>query len=367
MIIFALSKGLPVAAAMPMLPSGAGETQRATRRSGHILQADRIILPQTRQRRDDLLVAFDVWLAENLRTTFDRLVCGPDLNFEEVTEALVAYGKDMYQAGKSYGRYSETINAVTSKRPALRRNIAAAWDLAFNRVVDESHEHHAAMPLSLMLATVSLGMLWGWIRESALVALAWTGVLRIGEVLVARRSDLILPEDSAPGVESVILKIRMPKTRGRAARHQSTRIDPVDVVCLLCIAFSNIPQGDLLWPLSPATFRRRFALLQSALGLVQGPHNDQIYSLSSLRPGGATYWLQRAEDAEFVRRKGRWLSSRVLEIYLQEASVATFNARLSSVTKSRIEALCQQFPRILEKAKFFKQTNIPETIWPQLW
>ena len=54
------------------------------------------------------------------------------------------------------------------------------------------------------------------------------------------------------------------------------------------------------------------------------------------RPGGATYWLLETEDAEYVRRKGRWLSTRVLEIYLQEASVATYDRRMSDDTKSRI-------------------------------
>lgn len=67
---------------------------------------------------------------------------------EAVAEALVAYGKDLYQAGKAYGRFSETINAVTAKRPSLRRRIPQAWDLAFNWVVDDLRAQCSAASVS---------------------------------------------------------------------------------------------------------------------------------------------------------------------------------------------------------------------------
>lgn len=57
----------------------------------------------------------------------------------------------------------------------------------------------------------------------------------------------------------------------------------------------------------------------------------------------------------------------VLEIYLQEASVATYDRRMSDVTKSRIASLSKQFPSILKKAIFLKKNNISETLWPHLW
>ena len=144
----------------------------------------------------------------------------------------------------------------------LRRRVSAAWDLAFNWVVDEPHEHHAAMPISIILSTVALALLWGWTREAAVIALAWTGVLRVGEVVAATRQDLILALDSAPGVWYALLLIRSPKTRGRAARHQSSRIDPEDVVCLLEAIFGRLTPTEFLWHHSPSTLRRRFATLQ---------------------------------------------------------------------------------------------------------
>lgn len=215
-----------------------------------MLKPDRAVLPQTRSRRDQLLTLFDRWLCENLRitVTLEAFLEPRHLDHEAISDALVAYGREMYLSGKSYSRFSETINAVTARRPQLRRNLASARDLAFNWVVDEPHEHHAALPLSLMLAAVSLSLLWGWLMEAAAIALAWVGVLHIGEVFAARREDLVLPSDAAPGFGAALLKIRLPKTRGRAAGHQSSRIDPEDIVSLLACAYEDLAPGEILWP-----------------------------------------------------------------------------------------------------------------------
>ena len=366
-VLLAVFLSSNAAMAMPLTPVGREEAARAARRSGNVLQADRVVLQSTRDRRCTLLLAFDNWLSENWRTNLEGLLEPSGLDCEAVTEALVAYGKDLYDSGKSYGKYSETINAVTQRRPMLRRRIAAAWDLAFNWVVDEPHEHHTAMPLSLMIATVSLSLLWGWTREAALIAMTWCGVLRVGEALSARRCDLVLPCDAAPGIDTVLLKIRLPKTRGRAARHQSAKIEPADVVLLLTFVFKGLCSSEMLWPSSPSSLRKRFSILQGALGLAKDSKGFWPYSLSSLRPGGATYWLQATEDAEFVRRKGRWLSTRVLEIYLQEAAFATFQSRMPLEAQSRVAALCEQFPTILKRAHFFKESKFPESLWPRLW
>ena len=65
--------------------------------------------------------------------------------------------------------------------------------------------------------------------------------------------------------------------------------------------------------------------------------------------------------------KGTLAIDKSLEIYLQEVAVATYDKKLSQVTKSRISGLCKHFSNILEKAIFLKTSKIPETVWAQLW
>ena len=364
-----LPLGFPLGcAAMPLLPTGAEESAKAARRAATELKADRVLLPQTRSRREALLDSFEKWLVEKMRITLEQLLDGATTSPELVSECLIEYGKELYYAGKPYGRYSETINAVVSRKVSLKKALTGAWDLAFAWVVDEPHAHHPAMPLSIVLAFASLSLLWGWSVEAALLLMTWTGILRIGEVLAAVRGDLILPQDSAPGIEYALLQIRLPKTRGSAARHQSARIDPVDVVALLSSVFGGKDRSEKLWPLSGQTLRRHFQMLQKAIGLPVTKVGSQApYDLASLRPGGATFLLNKFEDAELVRRRGRWISSRVMEIYLQEVSVATFAERLAPSAFRRIEDLSIAFPTTLEKALFFRATAIPEISWPRLW
>ena len=188
----------------------------------------------------------------------------------------------------------------------------------------------AALPLSVMIALFGLALMWGWAGEGALIALGWCGVLRIGEILQATSADLILPQDAAPGVWHVLLRIPVPKTRGRSAKHQPSRIDSEDVVSLLTAVFGRLTPCSNLWPYSASTLRKRFAQLQIALGLGSTERGQRLpYSLASLRPGGATYWLQATEDVEYVRRKGRLLSGRVLEIHLRSALWDFSRERLS--------------------------------------
>ena len=124
--------------------------------------------------------------------TIDYLLEMRDVDAEYVAELLVCFGKELYYAGKPYGMYSETINAVAALRPASRKSLAAAWDLAFSWFTDEPGAHHPAMPLAVLLAFSALALLWGWPREKAILLMAWSGILRVGEVLNGLRDHFFL-------------------------------------------------------------------------------------------------------------------------------------------------------------------------------
>eukprot|EP00438_Fugacium_kawagutii_P018831 Skav221701 [mRNA] locus=scaffold1494:459337:464550:+ [translate_table: standard] len=356
------------AEAMPIGPASAAENARAGRRAQVTLFADRVVRPQTRTRRDKLLEQFDAWLQENAQVTLEALLTAPKIQPEQVAEYLVEYGKQLFYGGKPYGRFAETINGIASRKPVFKRQLVSAWDLAFSWVADEPARHHPAMPLSVVLAFASLSFLWGWPVEGAIFLLTWTGLLRIGEVFAARRRDLILPQDGAPGTRFALLQIQQPKTRGVSAKHQAARIDPEDVVALLTAVFKKLPPNDHLWKFSPSTLRKRFSTLMQALGLPTQRGGDTTpHDLASLRPGGATYLLHRFEDADLVRRRGRWVSVRVLEIYLQEIQAVTYQARMSAQAQQRVADLARSFPEIAEKTIFLLDAAIPCTAWPMLW
>ena len=93
---------------------------------------------------------------------------------------------------------------------------------------------------------LSVALCWRWPYEAAIFILTCAGTLRIGEVLQAHRSDLILPSDAAPGQSFIPSQIADPKTRGRSARHQSARVDQPDIIQLLSAAYGKADLDDML-------------------------------------------------------------------------------------------------------------------------
>eukprot|EP00439_Symbiodinium_sp_Y106_P062726 s1976_g9.t1 len=342
----------------PLTPADA---ERATRRADLLIVADRVVRPVTRSNRAKLAEAFGVWLESQQGRTLKELLEVPFDQAEQIGEALTAYGQFLFRTGQAYYKFSETINSIASLRPPIRRCLTRPWDLAFAWLTEEPPTHHQAMPKGVLLAVLSVALLWGWATEAAVIALTWAGLLRIGETLAATRKDLVLPDDAAPGTCHILLQIKQPKTRGRAARHQAARIDPIDVVSLVSTVLGSLPSAAKLWPFSDGVLRRRLRAILLRLGLHE--KGTPVFDLASLRPGGATWMLQATENAELVRRRGRWLSGRVMEIYLQEVVAVTFLPRLPPTTRASVEQLAADFPWILQRALFFERSSIPRRTW----
>lgn len=200
------------------------------------------------------------------------------------------------------------------------------------------------------------------------MALTWGAICRIGEVLQARRSDLVLPQDVCYTSSSIFLRVREPKTRFKAARHQVAKLDYSDLVEYISTALGGLRPADKLWPFSGQLLRTRFKQILQAIGLQGGSTKAaRGLDLGSLRAGGATHLLMICEDSELVRRRGRWLAPRTMECYLQEAGSTQFFPLLPSDLKTKITALALAFPKLLQKMKSFTGAKINPQVWPILF
>ena len=142
-------------------------------------------------------------------------------------------------------------------------------------------------------------------KEAALFAMSFGGLLRIGEATKAKRRDLVFPSDALGSQRFILVRINEPKTRGRAARHQSAKIEASDLVSIIALAFEGLPKDALLWPHMSQTLRRRFDHVLTRLRIPTDKTRGRPLDLGSFRPGGATFLLQTTEDSEYVRRRGR--------------------------------------------------------------
>ncbi|CAK9097604.1 unnamed protein product, partial [Durusdinium trenchii] len=186
------------------------------------------------------------------------------------------------------------------------------------------------------------------------LALPWQALLR----------DLILPSDVEFTISYGMLQIAEAKTRYRAARHQIAKIDQPQLLMVVSLAFEKLKPEFKLWPLSGQTMRSRFQRLLEACGLDRLPDNlSRGIDLGSLRAGGASWLLMVSEDSEMTRRRGRWISSKIMEIYVQEAWSIQFLHALPPSTKKTVLDGARAFPWLLEQAMKWHRALVPERIW----
>ena len=349
-----------------LLPRDAADRARLQSRAS-ALQVGRPVQSRTRSNRAWLTAAFSQWLEEVAGFPLEALLQTKPFDPEDLCSWLTTYGRDLYNSGRPYWHYAETVNSVTAARPAFRRQAQGAWDLAFAWLAEEPYGHHTAMPLTVLLSVLTTCLYWGWIREAGCFALAWGALLRGGEVCKAFRKDLVFPSDALGAQSFVLLRISEPKTRSRAARHQAAKLEPSDLVQVARLAFERLPRDAPLWPMSQQSLRKRFVCVLTCLGIDKAFGREKALDLGSLRPGGATFLLQCTEDSELVRRRGRWVSHKVMEIYLQEVSASTYIADLPPRPRRLVQGAAAAFQKTLEQATAWYTAGIPATSWPFLW
>ena len=200
-----------------------------------------------------------------------------------------------------------------------------------------------------------------------MLALAWGG-LRTGEAFNAKRSDLLLPSDVNGTCDFAMLSVDEPKTRFKAARHQAAKDRPARSSQGNFPGFCLTGLSQKLWPQSSSTFRSRFDQRMQRLDTAVLPFDRRRkLDLGSLRVGGATWLLSVSEDAELVRRRGRWLNHRTMEIYIQEISSLQFIHRLPPPTQEKLYTLVRCFQDILSKAEQFVLVRTPSVAWFSLY
>ena len=172
------------------------DAERARRCAGiGELPEGRPIAPTTDSARKRLLQQLDHWVLLEGRSRLGELVTSLPLDASALNDLLSDCGRFLWRSGQAYWTYSETLNAVTSKRRELRPLLGRAWDVAWTWRTVEPIGHNFAFPKEVVGAAVCLALCWGWPRTATLIAAAWGGPLRPAEFLLASRSAIVLPTD----------------------------------------------------------------------------------------------------------------------------------------------------------------------------
>ena len=112
---------------------------------------------------------------------FENLLTNAHLHIEEINQVVSRFGRDLYDCGRPYNHYAETLSSVSSRKPLLRRQLQQAWDLAYSWVREEPSQHRQAMPWQVLLSMLSVSLIWGWAHVAGMLALSWGALLRPGD------------------------------------------------------------------------------------------------------------------------------------------------------------------------------------------
>jgi len=177
----------------------------------------------------------------------------------------------------------------------------------------------------------------GWKRWCGVLVLAYYGVARVGEILLCRRRDLLLPGDllESDNLGCAYLLLRRSKTMHRqAARIQHLRIDRPEAVALLSKIFEWCDKYEQLYDGSAGVFRKRWNYILKKLMIPEGLH----VTPGGLRGGGAVACYRAGMAISDLVWRMRVKQVSTLESYLQEVSALSVLTELSPQSRSSIRS-----------------------------
>ena len=322
--------------------SNPGPVANRVERDVNVLLGVPLVNPGTQRLQQRVWSDFQSWLAAELsEEAANQVFLCPPL----AVEILRNYGVELYRSGHALYELRHLLALVQRMYPALRPVLSPAWTLVTQWEEISPVQHRQPLPELLYKAMVSVAWMWGWKRFCTVLLIGFEGIARVGELLRARRSDLVLPSDlGSPDVAAAFLRIRKPKSMRRGkGRVQHVKIANAMVLPFLEKVLAGLEDFLLLFPLSAAAFRSRWQRILFALGI---PKHQQP-TPGSLRGGGAIAAYRRGESLQSIMWRMRLVSITALESYVQELAAETFMSQLPVATKSKIRSAALFFPLAL--------------------
>jgi hypothetical protein len=235
---------------------------------------------------------------------------------------------------------------VQSLNTGLRLHSTTAWRLVSKWEVLEPVQHRHPMPAALVEAMCYVALGWGWRRWAATTYLCFKAILRASEPIKATRGDLKLPEDLLrPGDATTYLHLRKTKSgrRGKGVM-QHGKVSDRRATAFFEAVFRDLTKTELLYPGSPAVFRRRWDRLLREFGISA----EIALTPGGLRGGGAVAAYHDDTPLPEILWRMRIKHLGTLESYLQEVAAASILPMLPAPVRERIAAASFLFRHTLD-------------------
>lgn len=285
---------------------------------------------------------------------------------------LEEFIRNMHESGeKSALRVAKhALLYVQTARPRLRKTLKLSWNAI--RVWEEQVPscYRPPLPLPLLVAITCLtrvraeresreGTTSLWYIFGALVNLAFFALLRPGELMKLKASDVTLPNSVSLGAAFSVIRIERPKNARQMGQQQFAEVHHPDIVNWVAWLVKTTNPVRTLWPSSATKFRSMFRNTCMKLGL-----EGLKLSPALLRAGGATWMLDEKIEVSRIRFHGRWANLRSLEHYLQVARAQQITLSLPTPVIKRIKHLIADYSFMLSLPACFAAQVSEENLLP---
>ena len=284
------------------------------------------VLDKTKKLYDVSLKLFCSWCAAHGKW--------PDSK-DELDHAACQFLMHCWQEGETRAVVANLLSGIGNSEPSLKWHLAGTRRLYAAWVKRELGARCCPITWSMAEAIAGILLHWSWIEEGAMVLLLHHGLLRTMEGLNSRCGDYIF---QMPLLRAH-LSLPDTKTSKRHGRSESVSLYEAKVVKLLFMLCEKRQPGDKVYSSSPGTFRKRFALALTALGM-----DDLDIQIHSMRRGGATDYFKATNSMQEVAFRGRWANFTTAKLYtdgaLQDRALMKLgDHRLSKAAKRRLHEL----------------------------
>jgi len=300
--------------------------------------------PATTSLHQKAIASFVSWLTANgLSTDLLALAAAPAL----LDYVVYAYGKYLFRRGFPIHHLRYLLTGLKAGEPNLKGQLSHSWNVLAQWQALDPTEHRTPLPLAIPRAAVAIALAWGWLDWAGITLLSFWAPGRIGEPLLAVRADLVVPTDTLlQDTKRVLLKITLPKSRGRGPRTQHASVSKALEAAFISWCFGALPLHDHLWPQSQHTYRRAWnAILVDCLGIAPG-----TFTPGCLRGGGAISYYLSGLPIFDLQWQMRLANMETLRYYLQETAASNVLRELSDASRSNI-SIASKFYEALILAK----------------
>lgn len=303
------------------------------------------VQPVTRQRYDSAKQMFFKYLDD------EKLILPTS---SSALDVIVAdYIEHLWASGEGRSQASNILAALQDTQPHLKGRLAQSWRLLKAWNTNEIPSRAPPFPKEVVDALVGYALFKGEPLFAFSLLMGFHGLLRTGEILAIRKSQITISSSTGPAV----LSLGLTKSGKRQGAAESVTFHDQDVCRRIAQWVSSRSSRTLLAGPSHH-WRKQFQQFLAALSFA-----DWDFRPYSLRRGGSTFYFGQHGSLDRLLVAGRWQNAKTARINLNDglAVLAQISLKWTPFAKNMrsqyLQNLQKALPQLEQGAKQGRETR----------